>query len=150
MRIAQLLAAAALAAMAVISIGAHAEPPTASIRAEMSGFRNNSGQAECALFSSQDGFPAKWEKAMRRGFVVIRGKTASCEFSNVPAGTYAVAVFHDENNNGRMDRNFVGAPSEGHGVSRDAKPGFMSPPSFQDAAFQYTGGVLVLPIPMHY
>lgn len=53
----------------------------------------------------------------------------------VPAGTWAVLVYQDENDNGKLDRNFIGIPSEPYGFSRDARSHF-GPPSFEDAAIE--------------
>lgn len=53
-------------------------------------------------------------------------------FDAVP-GTYAVAVHHDANSNGRMDSNFLGMPKEGYGVSNDVRPKFRAP-RFSEAA----------------
>jgi len=50
-----------------------------------------------------------------------------------PPGTYAVQVFHDENDNLTIDRNFLGLPTEGMGFSNNA-PFRFGPPSFRDAA----------------
>jgi uncharacterized protein (DUF2141 family) len=149
MRTLRAVASVVALATAAISIAAHADE-TPVIRAALTGFRNDAGQAGCVIYSSADGFPTKPEKAVRNMFVPIAGKTATCEFAGLPPGTYAIAAFHDENKNGKMDKNFVGAPAEGTGTSRDAKPAFMGPPSFKDAAFAYTGGVVTMPIPMHY
>lgn len=54
-------------------------------------------------------------------------------FENLSAGTYAIALYHDENSNGKMDQNFIGIPKEGMGASNNAK-GRMGPPKFKDAA----------------
>lgn len=35
-------------------------------------------------------------------------------FKNIHHGIYAVSVLHDENNNGLMDKNFFGIPTEGY------------------------------------
>jgi uncharacterized protein (DUF2141 family) len=40
---------------------------------------------------------------------------------------------HDANDNGKLDRNFMGIPSEGYGFSNNA--GEFGPASFADAAF---------------
>jgi uncharacterized protein (DUF2141 family) len=45
----------------------------------------------------------------------------------VPRGSYAVAAFHDENSNGKLDANFLGVPREGYGVSNDVRPRFRAP-----------------------
>ncbi|WP_230530359.1 DUF2141 domain-containing protein [Microvirga roseola] len=47
---------------------------------------------------------------------------------NVKPGAYAIAVFHDVNCNRRLDRNFIGLPSEPYGFSNDV--GRRGPPSF--------------------
>jgi uncharacterized protein (DUF2141 family) len=50
---------------------------------------------------------------------------------NVKPGTYAVAVFHDLNGNGRLDRNFIGLPNEPYGFSNDV--GRRGAPNFDGA-----------------
>jgi uncharacterized protein (DUF2141 family) len=54
-------------------------------------------------------------------------------FKDLPPGTYAVAAFHDENESGEFDTNFLGIPKEGYGFSNGAKA-FLGPPAFVDAA----------------
>ena len=53
-------------------------------------------------------------------------------------GKYALALFHDLNGNGELDKNFVGIPKEPYGFSKDFRPKF-SAPSFEDCAFEVTG-----------
>ena len=53
-------------------------------------------------------------------------------------GNYALALFHDLNGNGELDKNFVGIPKEPYGFSKDFRPKF-SAPSFDDCAFEVTG-----------
>lgn len=57
---------------------------------------------------------------------------------DVPAGTWAVLSYQDENDNGELDRNIVGIPKENYGFSRDAR-GRFGPPSFEDAAITVNG-----------
>lgn len=52
---------------------------------------------------------------------------------DVPPGMWAVLAYQDENENGQLDRNLIGIPSEDYGFSRDAR-GRFGPPSFDDAA----------------
>lgn len=58
---------------------------------------------------------------------------ASVVFSDLPPGQYAVIVLHDENGNGRLDKNFWGVPTEPYGFSNDAQ-GILGPPGFEDTA----------------
>ncbi len=60
------------------------------------------------------------------------------DVAGVPPGVYAAEAFHDENDNGRLDRSFFGLPEEGMGFSRDAPMRF-GPPDFGEAAFTVAG-----------
>ncbi len=53
---------------------------------------------------------------------------------NVPPGTYAAQAFHDEDDNGRLERSFFGLPEEGMGFSNNA-PMHFGPPRFDAASF---------------
>ena len=68
--------------------------------------------------------PYKDRAAARPGTVEMR-------LRNVRPGTYSIAVFHDRNGNGKLDRNFIGLPSEPYGFSNDV--GRRGPPSFEGA-----------------
>ena len=53
--------------------------------------------------------------------------------ADVAPGEYALLVHHDENGNGRIDRNFIGIPREPIGFSNRYRP--KGPPSYSRAAF---------------
>lgn len=98
------------------------------------GLRNRDGQVLVAVFTAADGFPGEAEQAYRKARSPLAGQSATFRFEEVPYGTYAVSVVHDENANGRLDKNFLGIPTEGAGVSNNPKPGF-GPPRFETATF---------------
>lgn len=81
--------------------------------------------------------------------IKVRASQARCDFEDIPPGTYALAVIHDENMNGVLDTNALGIPREGYGFSNDARAWF-GPPSFADASFHYDGRGVDLTIAMHY
>jgi uncharacterized protein (DUF2141 family) len=94
------------------------------------------GVVRCALFTEQG-----WLKAPVQGVVAaIHGLFAVCVFKGVPSGVYGISAFHDQNNNGKLDTNFIGLPTEDYCASRDARNTF-GPPRFADAKFSYTGGL---------
>ncbi len=64
-------------------------------------------------------------------------------------GTYAIAAFHDENDNGELDAGLLGIPTEGYGFSNDA-PSTMGPASFEDAAFDLGGQPVAMRITLDY
>ena len=119
------------------------------IHVEISGLRSDKGQVLCALFSSAEAFPKKADKAVARLTAKIAEHQATCDFSGVATGTYAVSVVHDENANGKLDTNFIGMPREGVGASNDAK-GHMGPPKFSAASFAHAGGRRDLKIHVNY
>jgi uncharacterized protein (DUF2141 family) len=69
--------------------------------------------------------------------------------SGLPAGTYAVAVFHAEHNEAQMETGLFGKPKQGYGFSRNPSSAF-GPPSFASAAFDYKGGSMNLPVRLSY
>ena len=120
-----------------------------SVKVVVAGLHSNDGNVYCSLFSSADGFPGDSAKAAKKTTSKIENGQASCIFSSVAPGDYAVSVFQDENGNGKLDRNFIGMPKEGVGASNDAA-GKFGPPKFDDARFSYKGGSSVLTIHIRY
>jgi uncharacterized protein (DUF2141 family) len=112
--------------------------------------RNSTGTVACALFESAEGFPVDFLRSATNIMVIkVRNTHARCDFEDIPPGTYALGVIHDENMNGKLDLNAFGMPKEGYGFSNDAKAGFGAP-SFTAASFKYDGQTLDLTIHMHY
>jgi len=119
------------------------------IQVQVAGLRNDKGALRCSLYRSADGYPTNPGTALLRTRAAISGGAASCRFDGVPIGAYAVAFFHDENDNGKLDLNLFGIPKEGTGASNDAR-GHMGPPKWQDARFEFKGGVEALRLSVHY
>ena len=69
-----------------------------------------------------------------RGHTEAKPGEVQISIEDVPPGTYAAQAFHDENDNGKLDRNLLGLPKEAMGFSNDA-PMRMGPPGFETAAF---------------
>lgn len=59
----------------------------------------------------------------------------------LPAGEYALSIFQDVNDDGKLERNFIGIPKEPAGLSNNLRPKF-GPPKYRDAAFQVTVGAV--------
>jgi len=105
-----------------------------TITVNVSTFRNAKGALGCRLYAGPDGFPKKLTHKLQQ-FVPIRGPSATCRFTGIAPGTYAVAVVHDENNNGQVDTNFLGVPTEGYGVSNN-RTYALSWPKWDESKFQ--------------
>lgn len=59
---------------------------------------------------------------------------AVVNFPNLEAGEYALRFFHDQNDNGELETNLFGLPTEGYGYSNNAKPNF-GPVSYEQVKF---------------
>ncbi|WP_299123865.1 DUF2141 domain-containing protein [uncultured Winogradskyella sp.] len=93
---------------------------------------SNDGKIFIALYKTESSFLKTAFKATKSE---IKDNQCTITFEDIPEGIYAVSIFHDENNNGKLDSNFFGIPKEDYGCSNNAK-GFMGPPKWDDANFQ--------------
>ena len=93
-------------------VGAWAQDAGASnsIKLVVLGLHSNEGEVDCALFGSAEGFLGDYRKAIKTTKSKIENGQGVCTFSGIAPGGYAVSVFHDENGNGKLDRNFWECP----------------------------------------
>ena len=111
--------------------------------------RSTKGVVRACMTTRQDIFPkCIKDPAAHRTVVPANGKL-EIRFTGVKPGTYAIALLHDENDNGKADRAMGMMPKEGYGFSRDA-PVKMAPPKFQDAVFKQGEGTSRMTIKMRY
>ena len=129
-----------LASLALVTGSARADESTALNVLELqTRNRNADGVVRCGLFKE-----AGWLKdAFRAATAEIHGKFALCVFKDVPPGIYGISAFHDEDNDGKLDKNLVGYPTEEYCASNNARNMF-SAPSWSDAKFKYRGGTVRL------
>lgn len=103
------------------------------------GVDNNNGQIFSGLYNTEADFLEKRFKGMRSN---IGNNSCKVIFKDIPAGIYAVSIFHDKNDNGKMDTNVIGIPKEDYACSNDAY-GFMGPPKWDDAKFELYENILI-------
>ena len=99
-----------------------------TLTVKINGLKTNEGTVMVQLYDAN-------QKLVKESKVTVSSKSTTVEFKNLPAGTYAVQYYHDENNNGKMDTGMFGRPEEGYGYSNDAR-GFMGPADFEDQVFE--------------
>jgi len=114
---------------------AHAQADT--INVEISGVDDPKGLMSIGLYSDEKGFPDDG-KEYKGTDVKVTGQTVVYTFKDVPFGTYAIAIFHDTNSNGKLDKNFLGIPKEGYAFSNNVF-GTFGPPDFKDTSFELAG-----------
>ena len=107
----------------------------ADLTVTVTGIRNADGLVQVCLFARREGFPdcAGDASVLRRRIPATPGQVQA-QFNGLRPGTYAVSVFHDEKQTGRIETNFLGIPRSGLGASNDPQPRFGAP-TFEAAAF---------------
>ncbi len=120
----------------------------AELRVDVTGLRSGDGEVHLAVFATPETFP---DSDGILAEAIVRAKAAGVHwvFSGLKPGTYALAVYHDENENREFDRGFLGIPLEGFAFSNDAQV-FFGPPDFADAAVKVSGDGTGITIRMTY
>lgn len=110
---------------------AHAQ---GTVKVTFNELESNEGQVLVCLFDNDNGFPGKIDRALHVEKVAVTDRQAQHTFSNLPLGSYAVSVVHDEDGNDEIKKNWMGMPKEKVGMSNVS--GGM--PSFEKAMFTLT------------
>ena len=152
---------AAVSPLAGMASGARAE--SSNLTVEVSGLRNYNGHVVLMLWTDSSesskfpdsakvqyrdersgDLPCDFPNAAicRRVLESLQDLTVSYTFKSLPAGDYALLVFHDENNNGILDTGFMRRPLEARGFSgvlpEDISP-YGSKVKFEQARFTLNG-----------
>jgi uncharacterized protein (DUF2141 family) len=146
----------ALALVSLIASSAHA----ADLKVTLRDVRSDDGAVMIGLYDDPVGFVAaikdstknaRLNEPTRRVGVSMRATAGfqSIVFTDLPPGRYAIIAFHDENDNGRLDENALGLPTEGYGFSNDAR-GLLSAPSFDAAAITMGAADMSIAISLAY
>ncbi len=119
------------------------------IHVHIHGIRNAHGTVKAVLYgpNPQD-FLVKGKKADKEREPAQEGAMTLC-VAAPEKGQYAVVVYHDENANGKFDRNWIGLPTEGFGVSNNPAL-FLAPPSFKESAFEVNGELMNIQVEVKY
>jgi len=138
------------------SLGSASEQPAnpcpswgTPIHVHIHGIRNAHGTVKAVLYGpNPESFLVKGKKADKEREPAQEDSMTLCVAAR-EKGQYAVVVYHDENDNHRFDRNWIGLPVEGFGVSNNPTV-FLAPPGFEEAAFEVNGDVAHVEVEVKY
>lgn len=119
----------------------------ADLTISISNMRNEKGSVLVSVFKGEKGFPSDNDRAIDN----LKLTTAQAKkfiLEDLEPGDYAIAILHDENNNGKMDK-VIFFPKEGFGFSNDAM-GTAGPPSYKKAKFTVKAPKTSINIKMKY
>ena len=111
-------------------------PNKGTLELVVQNIKSEGGMVWVGVYGSKEDFMIK-EKATLVGVRVEARASLTIEIPDLTYGEYALAVFHDENNNGEMDRNLVGIPSEPFAFSKPPVSKLRIP-KFEEVKFQFT------------
>ena len=110
---------------------------------------SNNGVVQFALYNKEGTIPDKTQTHyFKKIRVKITDKKATATFKDLPKGRYALSVYHDENNNGKIDKGML-LPTEGVGLSNFTSIDLFHLPDFKSASFKLDKDKTV-PIHLHY
>jgi uncharacterized protein (DUF2141 family) len=114
----------------------------------ISDIKNDTGSVLAAVYDSEASF---LKPPLARVSVKFKAEQGKVTFAlpGLPPGKYAISAYHDENDNGKLDRNAFGVPTEGFGFSNDAH-GTGGPPAFAAAAVTVADGSKAIKIDLDY
>ena len=121
-----------------------AAPATGELVVEVLGLPSSDGMVRFALFDSLETYK-KRKGAVRKADLSIENQACEWHIENLPYGEYALMLYHDENGNNKMDKNFIGIPKEGYGFSNNAKPR-LSAPAYKRVKFEVNSSLKTLQV----
>ena len=128
-----------LAFIGNLAVSANALDSTSSnLTVNIDRLKNQNGQICLSLFSDSRGFPSDGTRALQAKCIDLAEETSTITFQNLRPGSYAVAAFHDVNEDGIFNLNSLGIPKEGFGFSRNPKI-LTGPPKFGDVVLIIVG-----------
>ena len=119
--------------VAAVSLLSAAAVSAADLTVRIDGVRTQVGQLMLSLLDSSAGWDNKAKPVAARQ-VAADAETIELVFPDLAAGDYALMVFHDENDNGKLDSNLIGMPVEGYGFSNN--PRVMRKPTWDETRFE--------------
>lgn len=104
---------------------------------ELENVRDDSGQIRASIYSDPESF-RKEDKALKIVSLPARAGNITLNLDGLAPGRYAVMVYHDANNDQKLNLRFGMFPTEGYGLSNN--PVVMGPPKFSESVFDLKPG----------
>jgi len=120
------------------------------IDVEITGIRLPKGNVTVLLYPDKpDDFLAKGKRLSKIRIPVHSNVVTACMTAPAP-GRYAIAFYHDQNGDRKLDRTLMGRPAEGFGFSNDPHVSAFGLPRFTDVLFAAGPGDNRLKMTMRY
>ena len=119
----------------LILLAAPLSPFAAELSVNIKGIESTEGNIIIGVLDGAKGFPSK-RKPLTGQIIKAEFPVVKVVFNDLKPGKYAIVAFHDVDTSGKINRNFIGFPTESYGFSNDAR-GKLAPPKFEEAAIEF-------------
>ena len=110
-----------------------ADTTTGALEVNITGLHSNKGKIHIALYDNAEAFPKEGRFVIKK---LLSANQKSLVINGLSFGNYAIAAFHDENDNGKLDKNIFGIPTEPYAFSNNARPKWKRP-TFEETVFSF-------------
>ena len=122
--------------IAFLFTGIYSHLQAQSLTVEVTNIEKLKGTIRVCLVSKEEDFLSSCEYGKIQ---TVSKNKETILFEGVKAGTYALSLYHDQDDNGKLNTDgMFGLPSEPYGFSNNAK-GMFGPPSFEKCIFEVSG-----------
>ncbi len=109
----------------------------------IAGFRNDAGFAMISVVNSQKGYDDGIH--CRKFKCRIAGGRVTQLVVDLEFGEYGISIYHDENENGKIDKRMFGIPVESYGFSNNAR-GRFGPPGYEEVKFMFNAPAMAISV----
>jgi uncharacterized protein (DUF2141 family) len=106
------------------------------LKVNITNIHKKQGFIRLAMYDNAKDFPSNYVNAIETQNILVTASSATATITNLKAGTYAIAIFQDENNDENLNTNALGIPKEPFGFSNN--PRLLGPPTFSKCKITVT------------
>lgn len=134
------------ASIAVPAFAEEAAAPKSTLQLTVTNISDKGGNLMVALSDSKSSYDS--HKSVQSKRVPVTGAQMTLTFEGLAPGEYAIRMYQDENANGKLNRNFIGIPSEPYGFTNNPKH-LRGPASWEQARFSFSTDAAAQTVQLH-
>lgn len=119
-----------------LSLFSFRPPTTGSLVVNLDNIKVAEGMIWLALYDSQENLFVK-DNSILKGIEVKDTGEVVVSMDNVQFGTYALAIFHDINSDGKLNQNLLGIPTEPYAFAKKPKSKWRAP-RYDELTFDFS------------
>ena len=115
---------------------------TGNLSVEIQNIDSANGNIMLAVFEKEQDFLIDERAIFAKAYSIPQKGSMLISIPALPFGKYAIAVYHDANNNQELDKNMFGVPKEAYGFSNNVRSKWRAP-QYKEAQINFSTDVLI-------